>query len=139
MKRIFSIVPIVIAILSIVVISAMPHHHHGEVLCTVVERCEQDNAYNDEHTGQDSGESREINCIADAEYVLSNTNKDELVSYNEGYSLSFFLFFSAFTGCLVRVRVQLYREVMYGEYGVSCTSALLGDSRGLRAPPYYFF
>ena len=71
--------------------------------------------------------------------VLPNTNKDELVSYNEGYSLSFFLFFSAFTGCLVRVRVQLYREVMYGEYGVSCTSALLGDSRGLRAPPYYFF
>lgn len=139
MKRIFSIVPIAIAILSIVVLSAMPHHHHKEMLCTVVEKCERDNTYNDGHTEHKSGESGEINCVADAEYVSSNTNRDEFVSYDEGYSLSFFLFFSVFTGCLLHGMVSLYREIMYGEYGVSCTSALLGESRGLRAPPHYLF
>lgn len=139
MKRIFSIVPIAIAILSIVVFSAMPHHHHREVLCTVVEKCERDNTYNDGHTEHESGESGEINCVAGTEYVSPNTNRDEFVSYGEGYSLSFFLFFSVFTGYLVRFMVSLYRKIMYDEYGVSCTSALLGESRGLRAPPHYLF
>lgn len=139
MKRIFSIVPIAIAIVSIVLFSAVSHHHHREVLCTVVEKCEQDNVYNDGHTGHESGESREINCVADAEYVWSNTNRDELISYGEGYSLSFFLCFSVFTAYLVHGMMQLYREVMYGEYGIFYTSALLGMSRGLRAPPYYLF
>ena len=139
MKRIFSIVPVAIAIVSIVLFSAMPHHHHREVLCTVVEKCEQDNAYNDGHTGHESGENGESNCVADAEYVSSNTSRDDLISYNEGYSLSFFPCFSVFAGYLVHGMVQLYREVVYGEYGISYTSALLGGSSGLRAPPYFLF
>ena len=47
MKRIFFVYPLAIATLFLIVLSAIPHHHHKEMMCTVMELCEQDDIYND--------------------------------------------------------------------------------------------
>ena len=47
MKRIFFVYPLAIATLFLIVLFAIPHHHHKEMMCTVMELCEQDDIYND--------------------------------------------------------------------------------------------
>ena len=56
MKRIFFVYPLAIATLFLIVLSAIPHHHHKEMMCTVMELCEQDDIYNDGHTDHEAGQ-----------------------------------------------------------------------------------
>lgn len=73
MKRIVSILFLSAAALVLTALSLVPHHHHGNAVCTVVELCKADSIYNDRHTGHDvSGESEPEGCVAHASYAPSD-------------------------------------------------------------------
>lgn len=50
MRRQIYIAIVALAALMLLTVSFVPHHHHVNALCTIVEHCKSDNADNDEHT-----------------------------------------------------------------------------------------
>lgn len=44
-----------LAVALTMLVTMMPHHHHGEELCTAIEACAADGDINDRHTGHSSG------------------------------------------------------------------------------------
>lgn len=64
--------PLAIATLFLIVLSAIPHHHHKEMMCTVMELCEQDDIYNDGHTDHEAGQDahNENTCVSQAGYIF---------------------------------------------------------------------
>lgn len=138
MKRILSIYPLVIATLFIIVFSAIPHHHHKEVLCMVMELCEQDNTYNDDHTGHGTGQDKhhQTNCVSNVDYIPSSTIIKSSLDSGNGISLHLpVIFLLADILALDFNTSEL--ETTYDGYVVSYTSVVLGESCGLRAPPFY--
>ena len=65
MKRQVYIAIVVLAAIMLLAVPFIPHHHHDNALCTVVEHCDSDNTDNDVHTGHsDDGTV----CIEDCSY-----------------------------------------------------------------------
>ena len=56
----------------------IPHHHHDKALCTVVERCDNDNTDNDEHTGHNDDSTA---CIEDGGLFVSKSDVHNNTSY----------------------------------------------------------
>lgn len=142
MKNFFSILPISIAILLITVFSVIPHHHHKEVLCVIMEMCEEDNTYNDQHTehetSQEDSSHDDGGCVVDVSYTApSQVMKGGSTSVDGGDQYSLIQCF-----CLI-ASYSLYTpdfsiiKTAYSCYVVSYESAFLGRSSGLRAPPVY--
>ena len=50
MRRQVYIAIVALAALMLLTVSFVPHHHHVNALCTIVEHCKSDNTDNDEHT-----------------------------------------------------------------------------------------
>ncbi|MDD4778674.1 MAG: hypothetical protein PHV53_10360 [Fermentimonas sp.] len=73
MKKYISISFMALAILLLIVVGMLPHHHHGETACFVLEHCEQDKNINDDHTG-DSEEDAPHSCFAETEYMRPSYN-----------------------------------------------------------------
>lgn len=138
MKRILSIYPFVIAALFTIVFSAIPHHHHEEVLCMVMELCEQDNTYNDDHTDHGSGqdERHQNACLFNMDYISSSGMTKSSLDSENGTPLHLpvlFLLSEILTLDLTTPEL----EIIYDGYVVSYTSVVLGESCGLRAPPSF--
>jgi len=57
MKRFLALTLHFIAVSLLMAFSLAPHHHHGEALCFLMERCHIDGAVNDEHTHHDASDS----------------------------------------------------------------------------------
>ena len=88
MKRIFFVYPLAIATLFLIVLFAIPHHHHKEMMCTVMELCEQDDIYNDGHTDHEAEQDahNENTCVSQAGYIFpSSVDKSNL---HDEYSLA---------------------------------------------------
>lgn len=136
MKRILSIYPLVIATLFIIVFSAIPHHHHKEVLCMVMELCEQDNTYNDDHT--DHGTDQDIHhqniCVPNVDYISSSGMTKSSLDSGNGMLLHLPILFLLADILTLNLNTSEL-ETIYDEYVVSYTSVVLGESCGLRAPP----
>ncbi|MGN0222152.1 MAG: DUF6769 family protein [Prevotella sp.] len=65
MKKAANIIIPFLALL-ITIVPAIPHHHHEDAVCMIMERCESDNTFNDEHTahhGDDKGDDCHVLCI----------------------------------------------------------------------------
>lgn len=65
------------ATLLVMALPVVPHHHHGDLECMILERCESHNVYNDEHTthhadGADSGEKS--SCIKNIKALVVKSN-----------------------------------------------------------------
>lgn len=139
MKRIFSIYPLAIATLFLIVLSAIPHHHHKEMMCAVMELCEQDGTYNDSHTdhGAEQDTHNESTCVSQADYISpSGVDRGNL---HDGGMMNVHLPVL----CLLADILTIYfdapiPETTYDGYVVSYTSVVLGESSGLRAPPHLF-
>ena len=50
MRRLPNIIICTIGTLAMLIAPMIPHHHHGEVICAIMEQCEMDGEVNDEHT-----------------------------------------------------------------------------------------
>lgn len=139
MKRIFSIYPLIIATLFLMMFSVIPHHHHKEVLCLVMELCEQDDAYNDDHTshGSEHDEDHQNTCISNADYIPSSGVVKSNLHSEDGSSYPISVLF-LLANILTLSLDTPESEATYGVYVVSYASVVLGESSGLRAPPYIF-
>lgn len=137
MKRILSIYPLVIATLFIIVFSAIPHHHHKEVLCMVMELCEQDNTYNDDHTdhGTDQDIHHQNSCVPNVDYISSSGMTKSSLDSGNGMLLHLPILFLLADILTLNLNTSEL-ETIYDEYVVSYTSVVLGESCGLRAPPF---
>ena len=140
MKRILSIVPIAIATLLLLVFSAIPHHHHRGVICFAMETCEKDHTYNDEHTHHNAaGDTHQgKTCSTNAEYVSSSseTIRSKVVSHDGGDNLVLLPVLCLLANYLTYSVDLLNTGITYGEFVMSYTPVVLGESSGLRAPPY---
>ncbi len=66
-----------ILVLSILIAPFVPHHHHYDEVCMVMEQCEKDHVCNDCHTSHHDGSSEESEhplCIKNALTIISNSS-----------------------------------------------------------------
>lgn len=67
-----------LAAIMLLAVPFIPHHHHDKALCTVVERCDNDNTDNDEHTGHNDDDTA---CIENGGLFISKSNVHNSTSY----------------------------------------------------------
>ena len=73
MLRKLCIVPTFVALLMVLFVTFVPHHHHQAMICLVHETCEADGCVNDEHTGHSDADSEEeSHCLSHEKYFLSD-------------------------------------------------------------------
>ena len=109
----------------------IPHHHHDKALCTVVERCDNDNTDNDEHTGHNDDDTA---CIENGGFFISKSNVHNSTSYK---------IIPAFVSAICRVAIaELFpvKKVPCEWEGLAIyQSAELNWTNALRAPPHIIF
>ena len=134
MKKTANIIILALTALLITVLPAIPHHHHEDGVCMTMERCESDNAINDEHTahhGDGDGTDCHTQCIKNikslaAKSIVLNEGDEELL-----FPLLFTLFDELFA------YIQEHSETPCSGY---CNLYKSFDGAGhlsLRAPPYF--
>lgn len=133
MKRILSFWTMAVSVLAVIALTAVPHHHHEEVVCMVMERCGQDGSYNDEHTAH-SDDSREKVCPATANLTTMLSSISRTDSVPDGFT-SFFIPVLYFLADIWQDWADNSSKPVYAVYRVNYTSAVLGEESGLRAPP----
>lgn len=142
LKQKLSISFLSVAVFMLMVIAVVPHHHHSEMACLVMERCEQDRALNDEHTGHHSDNKMAHNsCISEIGYIAQqsdNETKCKVSSCNNHNHIHLFPAFYLLADFLI------YNNVAYsapkpnlGEYLSFYKSAEISQFHGLRAPPCF--
>ncbi|MFV0553641.1 MAG: DUF6769 family protein [Mangrovibacterium sp.] len=140
MKRKISISFMALSVLVLLTINIMPHHHHEDVACFVVEHCEHDCSHEGHnHHHNDSDDCSSETCVAQSEYIPSSLNKEIKCPVSDcndcahhDHSLPSIVYF------LVADLFNFDQEQAPNEYGehisfyksVEHVSAL-----GLRAPP----
>ena len=139
MKQFFSILPVSIVVLLITVFSIVPHHHHKEVLCMVMEMCEQDNTYNDQHTEHETSPEEadcDNGCVVSALYTAPSNvlNGDSVIDGNHDFLVKSFCLLTSYVLYIPQFSII---PKTYLSYVISYESAPLGLSCGLRAPPSY--
>lgn len=84
MKKKANIALVVISVLMVLIAPFIPHHHHEGMACAIMERCLNDNTYNDEHTqhNESSGDSATL-CVENAQYLTSKVEQSNSVSGDE--------------------------------------------------------
>ncbi len=115
--------------------SFLPHHHHKDVECMVMERCVIDDTFNDEHTAHHAEHESNDNssCINSAQSLKVKFNVFNglstfhylpllIIAYNESFS-----------------EICLESEPLYYRYKVSYKSPVGRGLMSLRAPPCTIF
>jgi hypothetical protein len=144
MKRFFSILSIVFAVVILQVAAIIPHHHHGDIICIVLSHCgrECDDGCSPDcaHHHDNEDKTQDTNCIIKTTFVVAEA-QDEIkykVQPNDGHNHNFnfipvFLFLSDYFNADAELVYSKYRHgegiSLYKSINVNCTN-------GLRAPPY---
>lgn len=78
MKNFLSFIACTLGALAVLIAPMIPHHHHGEEVCVVMERCSIDNRINDTHTGHHGEDQDCSSCIKNAQWldVRANYNRN---------------------------------------------------------------
>ena len=135
-KRNFSISFVAFAVAILMMLTLLPHHHHGDIACVEIERCEADDAVNDIHTDHHDEESGrhtdESECfLSTRNYVVINHH----FSFDHKFVMpSLMAFLSADLFLVSSVKV-LVTDDASDEYHIYYKSALLKSTHSFRAPP----
>lgn len=132
MKRTANIAILSLSVLLILIMPFVPHHHHEDVECIVMERCISDNTYNDEHTAHHADNDSKDNslCIKNIQSLKAKSDIHEDLSAVHLFSL----LISTYNEMLVDVHQQ--EEPLYDGYKISYKSPIGRGVISLRAPPY---
>jgi hypothetical protein len=121
------------------VLNALPHHHHDEAVCVVMERCEEDNTVNDEHTDHsDSDMDHGKSCILGSDAVViqaDNGTRCRVSSCDDSDHVHLFPILYIAQDILINPAEAGGFEPEYGEFVSFYTSAEASQFHGLRAPP----
>lgn len=117
--------------LSVIILLAVPfvpHHHHANAPCQVVEHCVNDNANNDRHTShEDDGTS----CV---EKVVPPLIKS--VHHGSGLTDEMTQLSVGLAGFEINLELYPVSKALHGwVYDSSCHSSGQNNTNSLRAPP----
>lgn len=86
MTRIEKKIALWVWMILLIVMPAVPHHHHGHRVCVLVERCVHDGAYNDEHTAhhEEHEKGGKVICDRHLQLMVSRQTAIQQVSAPEG-------------------------------------------------------
>ena len=144
MKRIISISYITAAMLCLLALTVLPHHHNGGTICFGMEVCEHTHSCDHEcgdghsHGTQDDGHSH--SCVAESEFI-SPQSEDDITcrisscdNHNHNHFSLFPVYFLA-ADLLNTIAENPILKIDYGEYTLFYKSAEPVKMHGLRAPP----
>lgn len=118
-----------VSVFAILVTLIVPHHHHNGVGCLVMEQCEADNTYNDEHTAHHEEHNGDVACVRNFHSLQAKP-----YGMDEGLpQLPCSFVASVFNGSLPEV--YFAEEIPYDGYVSSYLSAIVSRAVPLRAPP----
>lgn len=122
-----------VAILMLLV--CVPHHHHGDRACVLMERCERDGAVNDCHTHHHDDEqgrhADERFCVFSSVYVVGGQS----FSVQKWVAVSPLSGFLPFLSGPAPAVVEFGKCSFFADYHLYYKSALLTASSAFRAPP----
>lgn len=142
MKRILSISCIAAAVLCLLALTVVPHHHHGSETCFSMEVCERAHECECDHGHQHEGQAEAHgSCVAESEFIAPQSDEDvkcgisSCDNHNDHISL--------FPVCLLAADLLTAGEedpalkTDHGEwYALFYKSPESGRAHGLRAPPF---
>ena len=136
---------IIISILSISTIILLglriiPHHHHAGIACIIMELCENDDRYNDEHTHHEElpeQTNHDNSCITEIDVIIPSSDNEILIKILLGKNdLNHNLLFFLPTVLLSQISDTENSDTDYGEFIINYQSVKVNRYNGLRAPPY---
>ncbi len=128
LKKKANITLLIVSVLVLLIAPFIPHHHHEGMACVVIDCCEQDNFYSEEHTEHSTEEENSF-CTEHAEFLTAKSNS--IVDFKNVYLFS--------------LLVPTLGEIFFREINNSyCNDDFvwskyigLNSSNSLRAPPNY--
>lgn len=140
MKKYLSISLTSVATLIILLSAVIPHHHHGERVCIIMDLCDVldgfDSAH-ENHGGNDDIEDDKT-CVFEKEYLTSSPHDDlvfKIGANDDQPSLSHFLLFYINENRLKKYISRFGSQVNYEEYIDPHGFSFLEFCKGLRSPP----
>ncbi|WP_291598965.1 DUF6769 family protein [Bacteroides sp.] len=140
MKRYLIISILAISTFFMLVLKVVPHHHHAGIACIIIELCEDDDAYNDEHTHHEKTSEQNTHdnsCITEIDVIVPASDNEiiyKILSAKDHLDLS--VLFILPVQLLSTLTESASSDKDYGEYILHYQSAHLNRLNGLRAPPY---
>jgi hypothetical protein len=127
MKRILSIIFVTVAAFNLAMLTVMPHHHHGAVMCATAEHCLQDNVPG---TDGDHTDNSLRYCAACAGRTDSLVSSGHPLHHHQPLPALLFA-----TGFMSEPAALSIPSVAYGFAEIFCIPAGVHSHAGLRAPP----
>lgn len=134
MRRLAKIIVWTIGVMAMLIAPMIPHHHHGEVVCTIMDQCVMDDAVNDEHTEHQSQQPSEgcTSCDKSAQWYDIKSHETRLSSDFSIFPLLTLLGYEWHVEDVDKsvIRRNVRRSTFH-------ESARHGTTLGLRAPPLF--
>lgn len=140
MKRYLFIFILSLSTLLMLVLKVIPHHHHSGIACIILELCENDDTYNDEHTYHErvpEPNAHDNSCITEVNVIIQASDNEiiyKILSGKDNLNLSALFILPAHL--LSLLTESTISDTDYGECLSHYQSAQLNRHNGLRAPPY---
>jgi hypothetical protein len=130
LNRKLSILPVIVAAFLLITFTAIPHHHHGIMMCVELVQGE-DTHHGEEHRADNA------HCVAETEYLVFENHdiNGKALTCNHPYPILPTLFATAnlWDGNLTAPITGL--NYTYRIYSALYTSTDVCSQHGLRAPP----
>ncbi|MDR0420145.1 MAG: hypothetical protein LBH30_01625 [Prevotellaceae bacterium] len=145
MKRLFSILIITLAVMSLQISTVIPHYHHGNTVCIVLshdehecdgEKCSPDCSINRYNHDNDENKVSDSNCITKATYIVSEQSEIKHNNPHSGHNFNFDSVPVYFELYCTEAKLVYTGKHRYREKPFLCKSANVSRINGLRAPPY---
>ena len=123
------------------VLNIVPHHHHDDAVCMVMESCQEDHSAGDEHAGHchsGHGAAHGGSCVIESDYIITQTEGTRCAVSSCGHPDHVHLFPMLYivADVLLSPAETISSKPEYGEYLSFYTSAEASRFHGLRAPPF---
>jgi hypothetical protein len=138
----FSILPVTIAAFLLVAFTAVPHHHHGAMMCLATEQHEDahdeaNHVCTPHHCDGEKAPNANSHCAAELEYIASAQQEIDDDHFCKLQHLPFHLLPTLFAWVNLsgNLAVTPGKKYKYRPVVAVIESAGAGQSHGLRAPP----
>lgn len=133
MKKTANVTILSLSVLILLIMPFIPHHHHNDVECAIMERCISDNTYNDEHTAHpaDNDSKDNLLCVKN----IQSLNVKSGIHHDWSAVHLFPLIVSTYYEILADVYQQAHP--LYDGYTITYRSPIGRGITSLRAPPYF--
>lgn len=133
MKRAIRTLLVCLSMILLLTVPVLPHHHHRDAECAVVERCVHDDAYNDRHTNHyaNNHSGRKTLCVQSLMVFTKNNVYKSVLSFFFALSLLLFAYALGVAFEFSESRLSFYRNTNVAKSNSSAYCSLYIS----RAPP----